>query len=240
MMDFIDNLANNDIFLTSLIIVLVILVITFFLVLFLGGKKNKPKNNIKENKTDDIFPTVEGNDVDFNHEEYVQEATNEFELTPVQDVKEVLSEVQLDKIEESPAYQVENNSFNEEPEMRNFSFDELSKMISDELDNIDKKEEETSENNETINNDEQDSFINTFKQVETEPISVEAEPELNSTTSFDSLMINKVVESEKNEDIVLPKLKDEETASNEPIIKDEEVPLYARFNHESFDLKDKD
>lgn len=239
MMDFIDNLANNDIFLTSLIIVLVILVITFFLVLFLGGKKNKPKNNIKENKTDDIFPTVEGNDVDFNHEEYVQEATNEFELTPVQDVKEVLSEVQLDKIEESPAYQVENNSFNEEPEMRNFSFDELSKMISDELDNIDKKDEETSKIKETTNSDEQETFINTFKEVKTEPVSVETESELNNN-SFDSLMINKVVEPEKNEDIVLPKLKEEETNSNEPLIKDEDVPLYARFNHESFDLKDKD
>ena len=42
-MDFFEDLANSDIFLTSLIVVLVALVITFFLVLFLGGKKDKTK-----------------------------------------------------------------------------------------------------------------------------------------------------------------------------------------------------
>ena len=242
-MDFIEDLANSDIFLTSLIVVLVVLVITFFLVLFLGGKKDKTKENSAESKKDDVLPTVDGNDINFNHDEYVKEATLEFELSPVKDVKEELPEVQLDRIEESPAYQLDNNPSLEEADMRNFSFDELSKMISEELNNLDKND-----NVDESKVDEQDSFINAFKEVDSEPKPVETENLINANpifkeddkTLFDSVLINKVVETEKDNDIVLPKLAEEIKSKNDPVLKDEDVPLYARFNQETYDLKEKD
>lgn len=254
-MDFIDNLANNDIFLTSLIVVLVVLVITFFLVLFLGGKKDKVKNIKTDNEKDDVLPTVDGNDINFNHDEYVKEATLEFELSPVKDIKEELPEVQLDRIEESPAYQLDRNASVDDNGMRNFSFDELSKMISEELNNLDKNDsfEENSElSSENISNEnkinEQDSFINAFKEVDSEPKSVETENLINvnpifkeeDKTALDSVLINKVVEPEKNDEIILPKLADEPKSTNEPVLKDENVPLYARFNQESYDINQKD
>lgn len=243
-MDFIDNLANNDIFLTSLIIVLVVLVIAFFFVLFLGEKKGKAKNIKTDNKKDDVLPTVDGNDINFNHDEYVKEATLEFELSPVRDVKEELPEVQLDRMEEFPSYEIERNSSVDETDMKNFSFDELSKMISEELNNLDNNE---SSENKSEDTNKEEAVINAFKEVDFEPTPVETDNfnfnpifKEEDKTALDSVLINKVVEPEKNDEIILPKLADESKVTNEPVLKDENIPLYARFSQETYDIKEKD
>lgn len=256
-MDFIDNLANNDIFLTVLVVILILLVITFFVVLFLGGKKDKSKVNAIENKINENQPSVGENNIDFNHDEYVKEATLEFELSPVQDVKAVLSEVQLDKIEESPSYHVDAPSSVDTNEMKNFSFDELSKMISEELNNIEKNEalkgqvdEEEPKEDVKENPSKKDAtipqvtFVDTFKEVDSKPKEFEFKPlekeSIEKKEVYDSVFINKVIEPEKLNDVVLPKLAKDIKESNEPVLKEENIPLYARFNQESYDINEKD
>lgn len=257
-MDFIDELANNDLFLTLLIVILIVLVITFFLVLFFSGKKSKVKEVSNNLNKEDEFPTIAGNDINFDHDDYVKEATLEFELSPVQDVKAVLNEIKLDKIEESPAYHVDDNKSLEPTDMKNFSFDELSKMISEELDNLD-KEDKIEESISTPQESKVEeapkvdasipkvTFVDSFKTIEEEPIKLETPVEKTeplfkeeAKTSFDSVLINKVVQSNDEKEFDLPKLADNAKSDSEAVIKENDVPLYARFNQESYNLNQKD
>lgn len=265
MMDFIDELANNDIFLTSLVGVLILLVIIFFIILFWGGKKSKKKSNEVVNNIDDQI-MGDNPSVDFNHEEYVKEATAEFELAPASEVKATTQDVEVNNIEETPAYKYDGAASVETTQMNNFSFDELSRMISEELNNLDKQEEFTKEiptfeqppvvekvevkeempkEIKEEANIPQVTFVDSFKEVKPEPIPVEVskpiEPvvfEKEALSSLDQVLINKTVNETNENEIKLPKLASEE--KSEPVIKENNVPLYARFNQESYDIKEKD
>ena len=256
MMDYINKLANNDYILTGLIILLIILVIIFFIVLFFGGKKDKKKDNVESNNDD--FNNVNSN-IDFNHEEYVKETTAEFELAPIDEVKPADDNISVETTEESPAYKVEF----EENEMNNFSFDDLSKMISEELDKNEEVKESDIENVSEVSTNQnipEVTFVDTFKEVQSEIKPVEVEKMENIANVFkkeeipdlNPVLIDKKVEAQKNDEMVLPKLADaylnklnvqktdEVNTSSEPIIKDEQTPLYARFNPESYEIDKKD
>ena len=254
MMDFLDKVANSDLVLTSLVIALIVLVTLFFIVLFLGGKKQNKKEIIKEEKFDD---TSNSANLDFDHEEYVKETTAEFELAPVEEAVEASDEVSIDSSEESPAYNFEDmHGEIENKEMNNFSFDELSKMISDELEKNNIEEENTalevsSEEKEESNIPEV-TFVDTFKEVEEEIKPVEFSKldnigsvfEKEEPSRIENVLIDKKVAEKTNDEIVLPKLasdiKEEVKLESEPVIKDEATPLYARFNQETYEIDKKD
>lgn len=260
MLDFLDKIANNDYVLTGLVILLIILVIIFFIVLFLGGKtKSKPVEKIEND--DNNFDNKNAN-INFDHDEYVKETTGEFDLTPLREIEPVSEEVSLDSVEESPAYSVSNDiDKHEVSEMNNFSFDELSKMISEELNKmeVNTSSSENIQNNE-LNNIEVEKnipevkFVDTFKEIEEEvkPVEITKVESFDnvfkekSENDFNKIFVDKKVNLEKTAQIELPKLASNNTneekvnLSSEPIIKEENTPLYARFNQESYDLNKKD
>lgn len=255
MLDFLDKIANNDYVLTGLVILLIILVIIFFIVLFCGGKtKNKPVEKINNNDDNNLDNT--SSNINFDHDEYVKETTGEFDLTPLREIEPVNDEVSLDTVEESPAYNINSdNNSHEISEMNNFSFDELSKMISEELNKMEINEPQSVETKpEVENNIPEVKFIDTFKEVEEEVKPVEVTKVENienvfqekSENDFNKIFVDKKVNLEKTAQIELPKLagnSGEEikpNVSNEPLIKDENTPLYARFNQESYELNKED
>ena len=255
MMNFLDKIANSDLVLTVLVISLIVLVTLFFIVLFLGGKKQNKKDVVKEEKIDDSLNNA---NLDFDHEEYVKETTAEFELAPVNEAIEPNEAEPVNNSEESPAYNFEDvNIENETKEMNNFSFDELSKMISDELEKSNAEDESTKveEKSEPVkekNNVPEVTFVDTFKEVEEEikPVEVSKIDNINNVfekeepEKIENVLINKeVVENAANE-MELPKLagevKKEVKLEREPVIKDEVTPLYARFNQETYEIDKKD
>ena len=283
MKEFIDKLANNDYVLMGLIILLVVLVILFFIVLLFTGKGKKKKDVVKEN----VAPITNDapQNIDFNHDEFVKETTAEFELTPLSEIEPQTNEFVPDKIEESPAYKFDAPDVEKEPvQFNNFSFDELSKMISDELSQV---ETMTPQEDMTVPEIEKTqidiptvTFVDSFKQVEEEikPVEVSSldqfdKPSENKTNdNFSSVFINKEMpKHETKTEVVLPKLatdinairqefkqnsngiynpfaantektnvNEEANKVSEPVIKEEETPLFARFNAETYDINKKD
>ena len=297
MKEFIDKMANNDYVLIALIALLIILVIAFFIVLLCSGKK---KNTIKEVKKDENLNNgpelIQDPNVDFNHEEYVKETTAEFELSPIADIKPINEEIIPIIQEESPSRKVENIRPVDENMMNTFSFDELSRMISDELN---KTEEQSTPEVKTDSEEKNVASDNSFPFSTFKPIDVEEKtgfdeasiktPEVSSiddifaqapvtvsdtafkeevksevtevkkptdisdslrakfSNNFGSLFMNSMMKSD--EDLELPKpaesvqepiVKEVENANLEPVIKEEDVPLFARFNQETYDLNKKD
>ena len=254
MMDFIDKIANNDLVLTSLVCLLVVLVIIFFLVLFFGGKKGK-NITVESNNDNDLN---NNHNVNFNHDEYIKETTAEFELAPVEEASLVEENEQLNNAEESPAFNFQNNSDSlADGKLNNFSFDELSKMINEELTkiNAESQKDDTSNKSSTdINEIPEVKFVDTFKETEPQIKSVEVENVDNITNVFEKTedvesnptFINKKIDEPKSDSIVLPKLSKEVLEKAFPSkatnITDEEenTPLYARFNQESYDINKED
>lgn len=304
MKEFIDKMANNDYVLIALIALLILLVIAFFIVLLCSGKKKNKNNSLSDESTKsvvDVPASTPNDNIDFNHEEYVKETTAEFELTPIADIKPISEDVMPIVQEESPSRKVENIRPVEAGLMNTFSFDELSKMISEELnkseENVASSSSAQNENYSFEVKDEPKDIFNSkpafeskpvldegdpyafafekpqatepstdaFKTIAEEPKPVELPktnevkaPEVNASSSisdnlrakfsnnFGTLFTNNNVVSN---DIELPKMASEEVKNpeplnvmekNEPVIKDEEVPLFARFNQETYDINKKD
>lgn len=255
MSDFIEKLANNNYVIIGLAVLLGVLIILFFVLLISGkGKKNKEDDTpIEINKEESIVP----NNIDFDHGEYVKETTAEFELTPITEVKPTPDEFMPDvNVEESPAINVNNKSLEDVP-LADFNFDDLSKSISEELDRLKIEEEnqttevptinsnpvvsETAPSSPTDNSIPQVTFVDAFKEVDNK-VPVET---LN------------VSNTAANNNVVLPNNSAEEPsfitdfsnfqpntankpATNEPVIKETETPLFARFNQETYEINKKD
>ena len=226
MNELIEYIACNDFVTMALIVLLAVLIILFFVVLFSGKKKVVNKaitdDNIDANlKSDDTDQSI-----DFNHSEYVKETTAEFELAPVSEVMPNTTEEIPEVKEESQAIKIESSG--NEPVLKDFSFDELSKSISEELDKLKIEEEQG-----LINKDEEEPFKN-FHEVKISKFDEIKNDDNDSEPTF--ITESASLKEEKSPE--LPKLAKEE--SNEPVIKEEEVPLFARFNNETYDLNKKD
>lgn len=214
MNDIIDKLSGNNYVIIGLCILLAVLVILFIVVLFSGKSKKKKTTEVINEVKEESIPT---NDIDFDHGEYVKETTAEFELTPIADLKPVEDEfIPEVKEEESPA--LDMSSTGEIP-LPDFNFDELSKSISDELNRL-KEEEDASSS--VIS---PDKTIDTFKETsEVKPLDIPKE-ENNINPSNGP---------------ILPENNEVKSSVNEPVLKDEEVPLFARFNQETYEINKKD
>lgn len=232
MNDFLDFIVSNEYFGIGLVVLLVVLVILFFVVLFSGNKKKVNKIITADENIDANLKSDEDNsNLDFDHNEYVKETTAEFELAPISEVMPNTSEEIPEVREESQAIKIESS--NNEPVLKEFSFDELSKSIANELEKL-KQEEDLNKEEEEIPEVNITKFDELASKVEiSEPVFI------TNAASF----------KEENE-IVLPKLanddkkeeKNEEVKEElpEPILKDEEVPLFARFNQETYEINKKD
>lgn len=226
MQDIIENLSNNNSVIIGLSIIVGVLVLLFFFILLSGKKNKKEETSIDEN----IEPINEANDLDFNHDEYVKETTAEFELTPIEDIKPAIDEYVPDiKEEETPALNI--NSESEELPLADFSFDELSKSIALELDKL--KEEKKSipkEETEASSKNNENDVINPF----------------NDDSIFKPYKVSKIedmiTEEEKEEKPTFKVTEDifKKNDAAEPVLKEENVPLFARFNQETYDITDKD
>ena len=236
-----DFMINNDYFSIGLLCLLVVLVILFFVVLFLGKNKNV-KNEIivpEDNNTDNVVD----NNIDFDHGEYVKETTAEFELAPINEVAPAPDNYIPEVQEESPAIKFESR---EEPVLKDFSFDELSKSISDELDKLKNEDEQVDVVNSVVN--EQPSEFKSFDAFkETSDIKPVEINRISDIENAGPVFITDRPNFEKEDTMVLPKLAQEgikeelkKEEVNEPILKDEEVPLFQRFNQETFEINKKD
>ena len=296
MKDFLDKVANNDQILIGLVIILIALIIAFFIVLLFSGKGKKKQQTVvvpEENTNNMQNPNV-----NFDQNEYVKETTAEFELAPIGDIAPVNDEFVPEVTEETPAHHVDTIDQLERKDVPTFSFDELSKMISSELDNY--EPDPSIENTQVVDIVKEDTnpipevtFVDSFKEEKpVEPVMEPVKPEVND--NFSSVYVNNAVKPQTNNDqIVLPKRisqsdlmkaldkttsnisdfeKKTETPSpkpldipefvpvepvqpvtnnfsqnfnevktaSEPIIKDEDQPLFARFNQETYDINTKD
>lgn len=235
--DFVNFILYNKYFSTGLVIALIILIVIFFIVLFSGKTKSvKKENNDETDKNDFTVRESTNFDTNFDHTEYERETTAEFELAPVSEVLPNTDESIPEVKEESQALKVETNA--EVPVLKDFSFDELSKSISEELDKL-KNEENTSNVEEETNQNPLPTFSSEIKEV--------------NVTKFDDINNNfeepKLVTSPEapvNEFLTEEPVKEESFPVNdnenkqEPILKEENVPLFARFNQETYDINKKD
>lgn len=229
MNDFLDFIVSNEYFGIGLVVLLVVLVILFFVVLFSGNKKKVNEIKIEDENIDTNLKSDEENsNIDFDHSEYVKETTAEFELAPVTEVMPNTSEEIPEVREESQAIKVESS--NSEPIVKSFSFDELSKSISEELNKLKLEEEKELTNNENKEDNIPEVNITKFDEL------------ASKVEISEPVFITEGASVKKEDEIVLPKLAKEEKKEElpEPILKDEEVPLFARFNQETYEINKKD
>ena len=244
MRDILDFMIESEYFTTGLIILLIVLIILFFIVLFLGKEKNVKNELAKDELKND--ENNQNNNIDFDHNEYVKETTAEFELAPVSEVAPAPDNFVPEATEETPAIKFNSK---EEPVLKDFSFDELSKSISEELDKLKLEEEQAELSKEfkpvVINNiaDLDDAFKESSEEIPVE--TPKAEEVKDNSENISPVFITDAV-STKEEEMVLPKLANEEVKevqkeeTPKPVLSDDEVPLFARFNQETYDINKKD
>ena len=232
MLDFFNKIFGNEYFGIALIVLLVFLVILFFVVLIFA-KDDKIKEEVKDDsletfKDDELPEKVEINDntTSFDYTEYVKETTDEFELAPIEDIKPTPDDFVVDApIEESIAIA---KSEEENLLKTDFNFDELSKEISKELENIKIKEEKI--DNFSINNENTEDIV-IENSVDNEIpvvtfIDEEEKPkEEVKQNNYSSIFTNK--------EVIKNALNSDQANNNEPVIKEENKPLFASFNNES-------
>ena len=133
-------------------------------------------------------------------------------------------------IENNEAVAIKVESSNSEPIVKSFSFDELSKSISEELNKLKLEEEKELTNNETKEDNIPEVNITKFDEL------------ASKVEISEPVFITEGASIKKEDEIVLPKLAKEEKKEElpEPILKDEEVPLFARFNQETYEINKKD
>ena len=251
MKDIIETLANNDYVIIGLSVLLGILIILFFILLFSKNKK-KQTEEVKEIDEQNIAGNNQSNDIDFDHNEYVKETTAEFELTPITDVKPAPDGfIPLVKEEETPAIDMKTKTIDDVP-LADFNFDELSKSISQEIENL-KNEEALMANEEST---QKISAADAFKEIESvKPVEAPVTPNINSTVGvnvpnqtpkieeFNEFIIDSpfTTDAPKVENTVNTQVNEViNQAPSEPVIKDEQTPLFARFNPETYDINKKD
>ena len=211
MKDIIEQLANNNYVIIGLACLLVFLIILFLVLLFSKKSKITEEDSVLEEKTEE---NKTYDDINFDAGEYVKETTAEFELTPISELEPAPDEYIPDvNFEESPAIEINQKEVDEVP-LADFDFDELSKSISRELDKI--KTDDNSEDN-----------MDLFKETGNEFKAVEV-------TRFDDIKENSI---NPDEGIIFPNKAENNT---EPVLKEEETPLFARFNAETYEINKKD
>lgn len=234
MNDLINNLANNNYVIIGLAVLLGLL-ITLFVVILLSDKKEKPRKDnktIEKNNDEQIITTDE---INFDHDGYIKETTAEFELAPISEINPVSDDQELEvKVEETPARDFKDV----EAPLGDFSFDELSKSISEELDKL-KLEEENADENKVV-----EEPTATIPQIREVPVSKVSDINVSSqepTFIQPDFIINNPAESVQPN--FQPEVNKEPVQSNnvvEPVLKENNVPLFARFNQETYDISNKD
>ena len=211
MKEFLDKVANNDQVLIGLVILLIVLIVAFFIVLLFSGKKGKKKESTVV-VPDNNYELPQDPSVNFNQNEYVKETTAEFELAPLEDIKPANDEYVPEVTEETPSYRFENIEQLERQTVPTFSFDELSKMISAELENYDSEASlEKTQVMDTVKEDTmvipQVTFVDSFKEEVKEPLDNKDDvikPQINN--NFSSVYASRDIKPQNNNDeIVLPK-----------------------------------
>ena len=257
MSNVIDFMLTNDYFSIGLLILLIILIIAFFVVLFSGKTKSIKKDKVLDGRFENEAIEANVDNTNFDHNEYVKETTAEFELAPVSEVMPNTSDDIPVVTEESQALKVETPA--DAPLLKDFSFDELSKSISEELDKLkDEEESKIEEKKEvfSIPGVATPSFSNEVKEVnvtnldEIEKVEFpanyirtykvdennhETEDVKEFITDFDVSKIDLPSSKPVEQDLFKDASKEAE-----PVLKDEEVPLFARFNTETYDINKKD
>lgn len=241
MSDLIDKLSTNNYVIFSLSFLLIVLIALFIIVYFAGrGKKTKNENAVID-KT--VNNSNISNDIDFDHGEYVKETTAEFELTPITDVKPIQDEfISSVKEEETPAIDINSKSVDEVP-LADFNFDDLSKSISAELDKL-KEDTKVDPNvigttanlNDTENNLPEVTFVDAFKEVDSniKPVEIAKVEDFNQTGASQNQSEPTFITDFSSFEEIKP------TSSESEPIKKDEVPIFASFNQETFDINKKD
>ena len=251
MKDIIESLANNNYVIIGLSVLLGILIILFFVLLF---SKNKKKPEESKPIDEENISGSTTNNIDFDHSEYVKETTVEFELTPITDVQPTpdgfVPEV---KVEESPAIDKNAKSIDDVP-LADFNFDELSKSISQEIENL-KKEEEAAAINES-----NQATVDAFKEVEDiKPVEVTKVDSISAsnisqptetsnptpapvTQEFNEFIIDAPTPVTTEAPINNPEPVQTTTASEvqTQAQNGQQTPIFASFNQETFDINKKD
>lgn len=260
MKELIENLANNNYVIIGLSVLLGILIIMFFVLLFSKNKTKKPQES-KVVDEENIAGDNKESNIDFDHSEYVKETTAEFELTPITDVQPqpdgFVPEVSA---EESPAIDMKTKTIDDVP-LKDFDFDELSKSISQEIENL-----KLEEANKGINPVETENTVDTFKQIDDiKPIEVTKVDNINTTVNTDAGVTNPTPEVASFNEFIIDAPTSAPTpapeapsapsfepvsapapqapaapANPEPVISDTQTPLFASFNPETFDISNKD
>lgn len=234
MLDFFNNIFGNEYFGIALIALLIFLVVLFFIILIFG-KDDKDKKILAESKdgfADDSVPEKieinNDNTTSFDISEFTKEATGEFELKEIEDVKPVDNDFLPEVKEESPAINIvseTSKTLDDEGSpngvlMEDFNFDDLSKSIADELEKL-KNEQSTIE------------VKPAEKEVIDTPNEPAAIPSVKFVDSFEEVNVTPIKELAK-EKIELPKV--DLRNNDEPVIKEDNVPLYARLNQDNYDI----
>lgn len=242
MKELIDTLSNNNYVIYGLSILLGVLIILFFIVLFSGKNKNAKKADAVENSDDVIVPNG-NNNIDFDHNEYVKETTAEFELTPLSDVKPTPDGFMPNlNYEESPAIDSNNKSVEDVP-LADFSFDELSKSISDELDKLKEEEKLSKRDDNVLGEIPTVTFVDAFKQTndEIKPIEITKLHDIDQTQVTQSEVQMPVINNAASEPTFITDFNQVANQKvSEPVIKEDETPLFNRFSPETYDINKKD
>ena len=204
MKELIENLANNNYVIIGLSVLLGILIIMFFVLLFSKNKTKKPQES-KVVDEENIAGDNKESNIDFDHSEYVKETTAEFELTPITDVQPqpdgFVPEVSA---EESPAIDMKTKTIDDVP-LKDFDFDELSKSISQEIENL-----KLEEANKGINPVEAENTVDTFKQIDDiKPIEVTKVDNINTTVNTDAGVTNPTPEVASFNEFIIDKVTSE-------------------------------
>ena len=165
---------------------------------------------------------------------FVKPAGVDVKIKVVYFTKEELDAMAAKAVESVADSLVNINTDAEEIPLKDFSFDELSRSIAAELDRlkeekksqvkVEEKEEE-SKDYEVINPFNDESIFKPFKVSNIED------------------MINEENKEEPKEEKATFKVTEDifkKDESSEPVLKDEETPLFARFNQETYDISNKD
>lgn len=211
MKEFLDKIANNDQVLIGLVILLIVLIVVFFIVLLFSGKGKKKANTVvvPENNDNNM---VQDPNVNFNQNEYIKETTAEFELAPIEEIKPTTDEFVPEVVEETPSHKFESIEQLERQTVPTFSFDELSKMISAELENYDSESSlDKTQNVDVVKEDTmvlpKVTFVDSFKEETVEPMVKTTDvikPQIND--NFSSVYTSRDIKPQNtNSEIVLPK-----------------------------------